>query len=110
MSDMEKAQQVGELMEIRGTQKRDLAHLQLKGTKIVDAYRSFASNRSRWSVDSSSPDKVFLSRPESSERDLPLYLLSHADLAQHVRETAAAEQALAKTTAQLAILGITGLA
>jgi hypothetical protein len=110
MSDMEKAQQLAELMESRETQRRDLAHLQFKGAKIVEAYRSFASKQNRWSVDPSSPDKVFLSHPESSERDLPQYLLSQADLAQHVRETAAAEEALKQTTAQLGTLGITGLA
>jgi hypothetical protein len=110
MSDMEKAQQLAELMESRETQRRDLAHLQLKGARIVDAYRAFASKQSRWSVDPSSPDRVFLSRPEPNERDLPQYLLSQADLAQHVREIAAAEQALTQTTAKLTTLGITGLA
>jgi len=97
------------LMEMREAQRRDLAHLQLKGARIVDACRAFASKQNRRSVDPYSPDKVFLSRPKSSERGSPQYLLSQADLARYVREIAAAQQALTQTTAQLATLGITGL-
>jgi hypothetical protein len=107
MSSMEKNAQIGELVTQRQSQKVTLEHLRLKGKKIAAAYTAFGHAPDRWFVNDTGPGEAFLVIPRGEERDLPQYLLNQVDLANHVREVKAAEQALAATNAQLASLGIT---
>lgn len=106
MLEMEKSQQIGELVQAREQQKIDLMHLKVKSSKIADAYRAFSSQKDRWCVDPSSSNKVFLMNTTSTERDLPQYLFSQEELAEHVREVRSVEEALASTISQLKSLGI----
>jgi hypothetical protein len=108
MSDMEKNAQIGELITQRQSQKTTLEHLRLKGKKIADAYSAFGHAQDRWCVDDSTgKGKVFLLLPRGEEHNHPPYLLGQVELAEHIREVKAAEQALGETKARLSNLGIT---
>jgi hypothetical protein len=107
MGEMEKNAQIGELVKQRQSQRVTLEHLRLKGKKIAAAYSAFGYAQDRWSVDDATGrGKVFLLHPKSEERDHPQYLFGQGELADHIREVKAAEQALASTIAQLSSLGI----
>ena len=108
MSSMEKNAQIGELVQQRQSQKVTLEHLRLKGKKIAAAYSAFGYAPDRWSVDNPTGSaRVFLLHQKSEERDHPQYLFGQVELADHIREVTAAEQALAATRAQLSSFGIT---
>jgi hypothetical protein len=105
MSDMEKSTQIGELVQQRQSAVIALEHLKLKSKKIAAAYSSFAHNQERWKATES--EQVFLLFPKGEEAQHPQYLLGQADLAEHIRETVAAEAALASVNTKLSNLGIT---
>jgi hypothetical protein len=108
MSSMEKNAQIGELVQRRQSQKVTLGHLKLKGDQIAAAYNAFGSAQVRWCVDNATGQgSVFLSNPRVQDREHPQYLLGPTELAEHIREVTAAEQALAATSTQLSSLGIT---
>lgn len=106
MSGEEKAAQVGAAMLLLQEQKRELAHILEKIDKVTLAYRTFSSASSRWHVDGSNPEKVFLSHPSPEERDLGSYLMTQSQLAALVVERQQAEEALARTRAKLAGFGV----
>jgi hypothetical protein len=109
MSRMEKNAQIGDLIQQRQDARVALAHLKVKGSSIVDAYRAFGSSQDRWRVDDHSGEgAVFLLNPKEIERSHPRNLLGTAELANHIRELGTAEATLASITAQLVSLGITG--
>ncbi|HEX6773840.1 MAG TPA: hypothetical protein VF126_17525 [Acidobacteriaceae bacterium] len=105
MSDMEKAQQIGELIMKREEQRKALAHLTLKGEKISASYSAFAFSRERWRLDPMN-GKIYIQQPRDNEGQAPEYLLSRDELAQYVREFQDAKQQLAETDQQLQNLGI----
>lgn len=108
MSHMEKSAQIGDLVQQRQSARVSLEHLKLKGNKIAAAYSAFGYGQDRWRVDDvTGRGNVFLLVPKGEERDHPQHLLGHAELADHIRETTAAEVALASINAQLLSLGIT---
>ena len=107
MSDMEKNAQIGELVLQREAAKIRLEHLKIKGNKIAAAYSTFGSHQGRWRADDATGrGVVFLSDPQKEDRNHEQYLLGQSELADHIRETAAAEVALAKINDQLSSLGI----
>ncbi|HTF67346.1 MAG TPA: hypothetical protein VK638_32170, partial [Edaphobacter sp.] len=78
------------------------------GDKIAAAYSAFGSAQVRWRVDDATGRVgVFLANPRLQDREHPQHLLGPTELAEHIRELAAAQQALANVKAQLASLGIT---
>jgi len=105
MSDEEKAAQIGKAVLLLEEQKRTQAHLTAKADKVCAAYRRFAAERERWRVNG---DVVTLSHPQPDERELPLYLLSQADLAALVGEMQEVGEAIRQTKARLAAFGVTG--
>jgi hypothetical protein len=107
MGDREKAAQIGDAILLCEEQKKHLAHLQEKIGRVKTAYRVFASEENRWTVDGGSPEKVFLRHPSTEERDLGSYLFSQSQLAALVTERVAAEAALAETRLKLSGFGIT---
>jgi len=107
MGEMEKNAQIGELVQLRQSQKVALEHLRIKGKKIAAAYGAFGRAQERWAVDETTGRPcAFLSRPSGEERDHPQYLFGQAELAEYIREVKAEEQALASTIMQLSSLGI----
>jgi hypothetical protein len=106
MGEMEKNAQIGELVQLRQSQKITLEHLKFKGKKIAAAYSAFGQNQDRWGVDDRTERDVFLTNPRSDEREHPQYLFGRGELVAHLQEVKAAEQALASTIAQLSSLGI----
>jgi hypothetical protein len=107
MSSMEKNAQIGELVQLRQSQKVALGHLRLKGKKISAAYGAFGNAPERWAVDDRTGHEVFLTNPKSDEREHPQYLLGQSELVVYLQEVKASEQALSSTIAQLSSLGIT---
>ena len=84
-----------------------MEHLKLKSKQIAAAYGAFAHAQERWRVDEATGSGgVFLLYPKGDERQHPQFLLGQVELAEHIRETNAAEAALAHTSAQLQALGI----
>jgi hypothetical protein len=106
MSDNEKAAQIGHAVLLLEARKRDLAHLEAKIDRVRLAYRTFASERERWSVDPANPARVYLRHPAQEERDLAASLLSEPDLAALIAEHKLAVEALAHARATLAGFGI----
>jgi hypothetical protein len=108
MSGMEKSAQIGDLVQQRQGARTALEHLKLKGKKIAAAYSAFGSGQDRWQAhDPSERGGVFLLHPKVEEMYHPQNLLGQAELADHIRETAAAEAARVSIKAQLSNLGIT---
>ena len=103
MSDMEKAQQIGELVQRREEQKKAVAHLKQKGESVARAYGAFAHSRDRWAVDSG---KLHIRSPRDDEGSAHNHLLSREELAKHVQELQDAEKALKETNELLLQLGI----
>jgi hypothetical protein len=107
MSGMEMNAQIGELVVKRKDATIALEHLKIKGKKIADAYSAFAYGQERWRVDDTSGrGGVFLLHPKGEEYEHPQHLLGQAELADHIRERAAAEATLASINAKLLSLGI----
>ena len=107
MSDMEKTTQIGDLVQQRQSARIGLEHLKLKSKKISAAYSAFAHNQERWKAkDGTESEQVYLAFPKGEEGQHPQFLLGQADLAEHIRETAAAEVTLATIKTQLSHLGI----
>lgn len=109
MCEAEKATQVGMLaFELKG-QTQELAHLTVKLERVRLAWRVFASNPERWTIDPADAMKVLLRYPEEKERGLGDYLLSQGELARLMAEISAVDQAVKQTRAKLASVGIIGL-
>jgi hypothetical protein len=103
MSDMEKAQQIGELVQRREEQKKALGHLKQKGESVARAYSAFAHSRDRWGVDSG---KLYIKSPRDDEGNAHNHLLSREELARHVQELQDAEKTFKETSQLLLELGI----
>jgi hypothetical protein len=103
MTNMEKAQQIGELVQRREEQKKALGHLKQKGEKVAAAYGAFARSRDRWGVDSG---KLYIRSPRDDEGIAHNYLLSREELARHVQELQDADKAFKETSQLLLELGI----